>query len=150
MYNKKNYNNLFESICCVILLMFSILFYTLMVYFSVINPNEGTNPIAALIISTTIFGLMITTLTILIIKQCYSYWYIDENEITSKKLFSKKVVIKINSIKSIERKVIPFLTFGVYRSEAYIISDEFSKIVALTKNKKNDTLESLLNQNLEE
>jgi len=149
MYNKKNYNNLFESICCVLLLIFSILFYSLMLYFAVINPNEGTNPIAALIISTVIFGLMIITLIILIIKQCYGYWYIYENEIISKKLFSKRIIIEINSIKNIEKKVVPFLIFGVYRSEAYIISDEYSEIVVLTKNKKNDILERLLNKNSE-
>lgn len=104
MYNKKNYNNLFESICCVLLWVLLILIYSTLIYFTVISPANETNPIAALIISTLVFGLMIITITILIIKKCFIYWKIDENRITSKKLFDKKIVIRIKDIKSIQKK----------------------------------------------
>ena len=71
MRNKKNYNNLFDSICMTILFFVCLVFYLVILWFGVINPNEGTNPIASLIISTVVFGVMITITTFLIIKFCY-------------------------------------------------------------------------------
>ena len=90
MRNKRNFNNLFDSICITSLLFVCLAFYLVMIWFGAVNPKEGTNPIATIIISTIIFSI-ITTLTItLIVKGCYEYWSLSDDSILSKKLFSKK------------------------------------------------------------
>ena len=60
MRNKKIYNNLFDSICMTILFFVCLVFYLVVLWFGVINSNEGTDPIASLIISSVFFGVMIT------------------------------------------------------------------------------------------
>lgn len=80
MRNKKNYNNLFDSIMTVIIFIFCISFYIMMIYFGVLHPREGTNPIATLIAVTAIFGLISIILLIIIFKYCFEFWFLD-NEI---------------------------------------------------------------------
>lgn len=90
MRNKRNYNNLFDSIFMTILFFVCLAFYLTIIWFGVIKSNEGTNPIALLIISTIVFGVMIIITTFLIIKCCYEYWILLDDSIIYKKLFSKK------------------------------------------------------------
>lgn len=131
MRNKKYYNNLFDSICMTILLFVCLVFYLFVLWFGVINPNEGTNPIASLIISTMVFGMMITITIFLIIKFCYGYWILLDNSIIYKKLFSMRRQIKLAEINKVELKTIPALILGIYKSKAYIIHSNDTKIVIL-------------------
>ena len=137
MRNKKNYNNLFDSICMTILFFACLAIYLVMLWFGVINPKEGTNPIASLIISTVFFGGMITITTFLIIKFCYGYWILLDDSIIYKKLFSKRRQIKLAEINKVELKTIPALILGTYKSKAYIIHSNDKKIVILLKEGKN-------------
>ncbi len=136
MRNKKNYNNLFDSICMTILFFVCLVFYLVILWFGVINSNEGTNPIASLIISTVVFGVMITITTFLIIKFCYGYWILLDDSIIYKKLFSKRKQIKLAEINKVELKTIPALILGTYKSKAYIIHSNDKKIVILLKDGK--------------
>ena len=136
MRNQKNYNNLFDSICMTILLFVFLVFYLLILWFGVINPNEGTNPIATLIISTVFFGVMITITTFFIIKFCYGYWILLDDSIIYKKLFSKRRQIKLAEINKVELKTIPALVLGIYKSKAYIIHSNDKKTVILLKEGK--------------
>ena len=137
MRNKKNYNNLFDSICMTILFFACLAIYLVMLWFGVINPKEGTNPIASLIVSTVFFGGMITITTFLIIKFCYGYWILLDDSIIYKKLFSKRRQIKLAEINKVELKTIPALILGTYKSKAYIIHSNDKKIVILLKEGKN-------------
>lgn len=136
MRNKKNYNNLFDSICMTILFFVCLVFYLVILWFSVINSNEGTDPLVSLVISTAVFGVMITITAFLIIKFCYGYWVLLDDSIIYKKLFSKRRKIKLAEINKVEQKTIPALILGIYKSEAYIIHSNNIKIVILIKDGK--------------
>ena len=136
MRNKKIYNNLFDSICMTIFFFVCLVFYLVVLWFGVINYNEGTNPIASLIISTMVFGVMITITAFLIIKFCYGYWILLDDSIIYKKLFSKRRQIKLEEINKVELKTIPALILGIYKSKAYIIHSNDMKIIILLKEGK--------------
>lgn len=136
MRNKKNYNNLFDSICITILLFVLLVSYLFILWFGVIDPNEGTNPIATLIISTIVFGVMITITIFLIIKFCYEYWILLDDSIIYKKLFSRRRQIKLTEINKVELRTIPALILCTYKSEAYIIHSNDTKIVILIAERK--------------
>ena len=136
MRNKRNYNNLFDSICMTILFFVCLAFYLTIIWFGVIHSNEGTNPIALLIISTIVFGIMITITIFLIIKYCYGYWILLDDSIICKKLFSKRRKMKLVEIKKVEKKTISAFILGIYKSEAYIIYSSDKKIVILIGKRK--------------
>lgn len=136
MRNKKNYNNLFDSICMTILFFAYLAIYLVMLWFGVIKPKKGTNPIASLIISTVFFGGMITITTFLIIKFCYGYWILLDDSIIYKKLFSKRRQIKLAEINKVELKTIPALILGTYKSKAYIIHSNDKKLLFYLKKVK--------------
>ena len=145
MRNKRNYNNLFDSICMTILFFVCLAFYLTIIWFGVIHSNEGTNPIALLIISTIVFGIMITITIFLIIKYCYGYWILLDDSIICKKLFSKRRKMKLVEIKKVEKKTISAFVLGTYKSEAYIIYSSDKKIVILIgKRKKYFELDNVL------
>ena len=145
MRNKRNYNNLFDSICMTILFFVCLAFYLTIIWFGVIHSNEGTNPIASLIISTIVFGIMITITIFLIIKYCYGYWILLDDSIICKKLFSKRRKMKLAEIKKVEKKTISAFVLGTYKSEAYIIYSSDKKIVILIgKRKKYFELDNVL------
>lgn len=145
MRNKRNYNNLFDSICMTILFFVCLAFYLTIIWFGVIHSNEGTNPIALLIISTIVFGIMITITIFLIIKYCYGYWILLDDSIICKKLFSKRRKMKLVEIKKVEKKTISAFVLGIYKSEAYIIYSSDKKIVILIgKRKKYFELDNVL------
>ena len=137
MRNKRNYNNLFDSICCIILLFVFLLFYLVVLWFGVINPNEGTDPIATLIICSIFFGLMIIITIFCIIKCCYGYWILLDDSIIYKKIFYKKRQIKLAEINKVELKKVPTFILGGYESEAYIIYSNDVKIIILLHEGKN-------------
>lgn len=114
-----------------IILIIEICFYLTMMYFGVLHPRNGTNPIATLIGGTVIFGGLSVLSVIIIIIWCYEYWYLDDKSIFSKKIFGKKKVILINQIEKVEKKVVNALIFGTYYSEAYIIYSAKTKITIL-------------------
>lgn len=136
MRNKRNYNNLFDSIFMTILFFVCLAFYLTIIWFGVIKSNEGTNPIALLIISTIVFGVMIIITTFLIIKCCYEYWILLDDSIIYKKLFSKKRKMKLTDIKKVEKKIVSALVLGTYKSEAYIIHFSDRKIIILIRDRK--------------
>lgn len=145
MRNKRNYNNLFDSICMTILFFVCLAFYLTIIWFGVIHSNEGTNPIALLIISTIVFGIMITITIFLIIKYCYGYWILLDDSIICKKLFSKRRKMKLVEIKKVEKRTISAFVLGIYKSEAYIIYSSDKKIVILIgKRKKYFELDNVL------
>ena len=145
MRNKRNYNNLFDSICMTILFFVCLAFYLTIIWFGVIHSNEGTNPIALLIISTIVFGIMITITIFLIIKYCYGDWILLDDSIICKKLFSKRRKMKLIEIKKVEKKTISAFVLGIYKSEAYIIYSSDKKIVILIgKRKKYFELDNVL------
>lgn len=145
MRNKRNYDNLFDSICMTILFFVCLAFYLTIIWFGVIHSNEGTNPIALLIISTIVFGIMITITIFLIIKYCYGYWILLDDSIICKKLFSKRRKMKLIEIKKVEKKTISAFVLGIYKSEAYIIYSSDKKIVILIgKRKKYFELDNVL------
>ena len=104
MKNKRNFNNLIDSVCVTLVLVLLISIYILMIIWGVINPREGTDPIATLIVATILFGGMIIVSAIIIVKDCYGYWILSDNSIYFKKLFSRSVVIKFDEIKKVEKK----------------------------------------------
>ena len=136
MRNKRVYNNLFDSICMTILFFVCLVFYFVVLWFGVINAKEGINPTALLIISTIVFCTMITITTLLIIKCCYGYWILMDDSIIYKKLFSKRRQIILTEINKVEKKTIPALILGTYKSEAYIIYSNDMKIVILIRGGK--------------
>ena len=136
MKNKKHFNNLFDSICMTLLLIAHLAMHLLIVWFGVVNSKEGTNPFATLIISSILYGFFeVVTITI-IIKYCYEYWILLDDSITSKKLFSKKVIVKFIEIEKVEKKTVSALILGVYKSEAYVIYSKNNKIVILINGRK--------------
>ena len=137
MKNKKNYNNLFDSICMTLFLILIIALYSLAIWFGVINHNEGTDPIAALIAFSLFFGIISITTIIFIVLYCYEYWVLTDNRIFSKKMFRKKVEITLEELEKVEKKMVPALILGIYKSDAYIIYSNCKKIVIL-KNKRNN------------
>ena len=152
MRNKKNFNDLFDSICMTLLFFVCLAFYLVIIWFGVINSKKGTSSIALLIISTIVFCFMITTTLILIIKCCYEYWILLVDSIISKKLFSKRRVIKLAEIEKVEKNIIPAIVLGIYKSEAYIIYSNANKIVILTDERKKyskleDKLAKFINDN---
>ncbi len=145
MRNRKNYNNLPDSIVMTIVSLIGICFYLMMMYFGVLHPREGTNPVATFIAGTTILGGMSVLSIIIIFIWCYEYWYLDDKLIYSKKIFRKRKVILLDQIEKVEKKVVNALIFSTYHSEAYIIySTETKIIILLDSNKKYDDLESIL------
>lgn len=128
-----------------ILFFVCLAFYLTIIWFGVIHSNEGTNPIALLIISTIVFGIMITITIFLIIKYCYGYWILLDDSIICKKLFSKRRKMKLIEIKKVEKKTISAFVLGIYKSEAYIIYSSDKKIVILIgKRKKYFELDNVL------
>ncbi len=136
MRNKKIYNNLFDSVCMTIFFFLCLVFYLVILWFGVINSKDGTNPIALLIISTILFGVMITITIFLIVKLCYGYWVLLNDSIIYKKLFSRRTKIKLTEIEKIEKKTVSALVLGTYKSEAYIISSGDRKIIILVGGKE--------------
>ena len=103
---------MFDSICITLLLVVCLAFYLVMIWFGVINPKEGTNPMATMFFATLVFGLMTSITVILIIKGCYEYWFLSEDAISSKRIFRKKVVIKLKEIKKVEKRLYQHLFWG--------------------------------------
>jgi hypothetical protein len=119
-----------------ILFFVCLVFYLVILWFGVINSNEGANSIALLIISTIVFGAMITITSFLIIKLCYGYWILLDDSIIYKKLFSKRRKVKLSEIERVEKKIVSALVLGIYKSEAYIISSSDNKIIILIRERK--------------
>lgn len=137
MKNKKNFNNLFDSVCLTILLIFLVVFYSLVMWYGVLNASDDTSPMATFVIFTLIFGAMISILIFVIIKGCYEYWVLTDRAIYSKKLFRKKTIIDLSQIIKVEKKNIPALVMGTYRSDAYIVHSDNCTIYVLIDGKKN-------------
>ena len=147
MKNKRNYIFLFESIvttvmffCCLVILVF-------IIWFGVLHPREGTNPIATLFIGGGLFvGAAIVT-AVLIITSFYSYWTFQDDSIVIKKLFSKRKQIKLTEITKVEKTTTMSPLYGIYSLETYVIYSNDKKIEIMIREEK-DYLEliSVLNK----
>ena len=56
--------------------------------------------------------------------------------VCSKKIFRKKVAIKLSEIDKVEKKIVPAIVLGVYKSEAYIIYSKNKRISILTNGRR--------------
>ena len=134
MRNKKNYENLIDSICATVLLFVCLAIY---LWFGVTDGKEGTNRVFSWIVMSVIFGSPIIILSVLIPKYCYGYWILLEDSIISKKLFSKRKEIKLAEIKKVERKKASvFSTTGLCDREAYVIDSGDITITLCMEEKK--------------
>lgn len=143
MKNKTNYNNLFDSICLTLLFALGIISYLIIIWFGVVNYSEGTNPTATLLVSTFLFVPMIVITVVFLILHCYEYWILTDDFILSKKVFKKKTIIFLKEIIKVEKKTVPALIIGLYKSEAYIIYSSDKKIVILINKNKEITYTDL-------
>lgn len=141
MKYRKNFNNLFDSICLTILISIAIILYLISLYFGVINPKVEVDAMLLLIILSSIFGIIIIGLTVLIILYCYEYWVLTDDVIYGKKLFRKKVIINLNEIKKVERKEIFALILGTYKSDSYTIYSENQRVILLVNEKNFSDIE---------
>ncbi|GEM_PF-5108889 len=136
MKNKKVFNNLFDSICITVLLFICLTFYLIIIWFGVINCKEGTNPTVTFVISTLVFVIMMVIIIILLINGCFGYWILSKDSIFSKRLFRKKIEIKFTEIKKVEKRIVPAIVLGLYKSEAYIVYSDIDKITILISGRK--------------
>ena len=98
MKNKKNFNNIRDSICLSLFFVLYVCFTLIFIWFGVLNPSEGTNPTVGLIISITIFVPILVAIAWLIVSKCYEYWILTDDFISSKKMFKKETVIYLADI----------------------------------------------------
>ena len=144
MKNKKNFNNLYDSIITTLFLIVCLACYLIMIYGSVLE-NGIINKIITLVIGSMIFGTAVIIIFIGIINYCYEYWILDEEEIHSKRLFRRMVSIKLSEIKAVEKKEVFAIVLEAYKSNAYIIYSVDKKIVVLIQDKRQyDDLENAL------
>lgn len=135
MKDKKNYNNLFDSIMVLLLTLFLIVAYFLTILFS--------NNVQVYIISSVILIPAIITLVIMLFIGCFEWWKIDDERVESKKIFKQRIQIKFDEIVSINEEVVPALILGSYKTNAIVIKSQTKKIVIFL-NKKN-TIEHIRN-----
>ena len=128
MRNKRNYNNLYESIVFTIPFFLFLAFYLLSLWLGVINFNEYNDPIVLLISSTIILGGFMAMAAFVIIKYCYAYWILLDDSIVYKKLFRKKIQIKLAEINIVEQKTIQSIIDPSFLRDAYIIYSNHIKI----------------------
>ena len=136
MKYKKHFNNLFDSICISLLFLVGITFYIFVIWYGVINPKEGTNPVVALITATILFGIINISCILILFIFCYEYWVLSDDSICSKKIFRRKVTIKLNEIDKVEKKEISAFVMGTYKSQAYIIHSKNKRVVVLLQERK--------------
>ena len=136
MKDKKHFNNLLDSICISLLFLVGITFYLLVIWYGVINPKEGTNPVFALITATIFFGIINISFILILFIFCYEYGILTDDSICSKKIFRRKVTIKLNEIDKVEKKEISAFVMGAYKSQAYIIHSKNKRVVVLLQERK--------------
>lgn len=145
MKHKKNFNGLLESLLMTVLMSVVITMDFLFVWFAVVNPREGTNPIAALIIGALFFGTLTIIGVVLFVTRSYEYWELSDDSISTKRLLQKKKSIKLSEILKVEKKEVlaPILFLCSY--DAYVVSSRTNTIMILLKeNKRYDDLDSVL------
>ena len=99
------------------------------------------------LIFTLLFGIPSLVCVVSIILGCYGYWYIENDIIYTKKLFSKKIFINVNDIVTINKKEISAVIFETFKTDAYIIKSKNQTIkIYITKSKNLEILTSLLKE----
>jgi len=79
---------------------------------------------------------MMVIIIILLINGCFGYWILSKDSIFSKRLFRKKIEIKFTEIKKVEKRIVPAIVLGLYKSEAYIVYSDIDKITILISGRK--------------
>lgn len=147
MYKKKNFNNLFDSIVLCFLALGLVGVYSLTIIGGKIN--ENTNKIVLYTASSIIFIPMIIITIIGILFFCFEWWKIDENSVSSKKLFKKKVIIRLEDIKSVTKEEVGAVILGMGKTDAIVIKSSTEKIVIyLNKNISIEVIEKLLKKSI--
>ena len=148
--NKKNFNNLFDSILLLLLELFIILLYVLVMLFGVIR-NETPYKVQVSIICSAFFIPLIISMLIMLLLGCFEWWKIDNEYVAPKKLFRKKIQIEIGAIVSITEEVVPALILGTYKTDAIIIKSNTNKItIYLDKKKTAECIRNLLQSHQKE
>ncbi len=147
MKHKKIYNNLYESVLVCILLSIMISLYLITLCVGVFSTTENTNSRLLVIVSSCFFGYMIVCLFFVVVRCCFSYWLLTEDSIISKKLFRKRVEIRLKDIERVKIEKIrsPFGGFA----DAYIFCSKEAHIIIpllyLQKKPELKELEQLVN-----
>ena len=121
MKPKKIFLNLLESITLCLLLATLIAFYSMILWFAVLHPNENTDPKAAFIFGTIFLGSSIIVCTVAIVRGCFGYWMLTDHSIFIKRLFRKRLEIQFSEIERVEKKEIRSVDIYSGRAEGYII-----------------------------
>lgn len=126
--------------CCLVILVF-------IIWFGVLHPSEGTDPIKILFVLGGMFGGAAIVTAVLIITSFYTYWVFQDDSIVFKKLFSKRKEIKLTEITKVEKTTTPSPLYVVYSVETYVIYSSDKKIAIMIREEK-DYLEliSVLNK----
>ena len=117
--------------------------YAILVYLCNINVVTSNNKMATIILSILVLPPL-TILAILTAFYCFDYYVISPNEIIYKKLLRKKIVISKQEVCSIEKSTVFAMIPSIYRSEAYVISNQKNKIPIFVDEKKELQIRSLL------
>ena len=117
----KRFNNLLTSVTLSVALAVSIAF-AIMTFVWLEVPNM----IAGYIAFSVLFAAIILSFVIVIIFRCYSYCVFTDEDICLKKLFRKRVTMKVAEIEKIEIRSSPRLGFDCY--DAYVVYSATTKI----------------------
>ncbi len=138
--NKKNYNNLMDSIVITISLVVAIILLVLPISLAVSgHVLEGTNTKALIIAMSAIFGTSSLILFYLLIRHCYGHYMIYDDRIVYRNIYSKKIILYCD-IKKMEIKEGNALILGTYKTEMLSISDEKSIIKIYINDKNKDSI----------
>ena len=141
----KKFNNLFDSIIVLLGELYFISGYSIMLVYGVIK-NEAGNKILTCIVGSVIFIPVIIIIFIGLLKGCFEWWEINNEYVESKKVFHKKIQIRLEEIISITEEVVPAIIFETYRTNAAIIKSRTKKIVIYLNEKITiDYIKKLLN-----
>lgn len=134
------YNNLFDSILLLLATFALLAGYALVLIFGIFNKTNDYF-IVSLIVTTMVFGILITMSLSLIICGCFEKISFDEKNIYSKKPFRKTIKIPFDEILEFSEKQIPAVILGVYKTNALVIKSVNKSIsVYLDKNKTKEKI----------
>lgn len=153
MKQKKVFLNLLESITVCLALAALVAFYSLILWFAVLHPNENTDPKVAFISGTILLGSSIIVCAVVIVRGCFGYWTLTDHSISIKRLFRKRLEIQFAEIERVEKKEIRSVDIYSGSAEGYIIYSK-DKTIAIPlfsaqKKKELKELEQIITPYLE-
>ena len=146
----KGYNNLFDSIISLIVILAGICANAILIYFGWIKNDNPLDPgvMFGFITETIIFLLVVIPCIYTLFDKCFEIWEIREGVVTSKKLLRKRISIKKEEIICIIEKEIPAFIFGKLKTNALIIESSDKTICIYLNDKVSaDNIKRELNKN---